>query len=105
MTVVLEVPPIPAPVFEASEVPRKLWTRDEYRRLTEDGFLEDGKVELVNGEIWDKMGQGRRHVAVVTWVFKALSEIFGFGRIQTQSSLPLSDYSEPEPDAAVLVKI
>jgi Uma2 family endonuclease len=95
-TMMLEAPP------SASEEPQKRWTRTEYRRLIAEGILQDGKVELVNGEIWDKMGQGRRHILVVTWILKALSQIFDLDRIQTQSSLPVSEYGDPEPDAALL---
>lgn len=98
MTVVLEKP-LPAP-----EEPRKRWTRTEYRRLIEMDILEDGKVELVNGEIWEKMGQGRRHIAVVTRIFKVLGFIFGFDRLQSQSSLPVSEYGDPEPDLALLAQ-
>ena len=98
MTVVLEAPP------SAPEEPRKRWTRTEYRRLITMGILEDGKVELVNGEIWEKMGQGRRHIAVVTRLFKALGFVFGFDRLQSQSSLPVGEYGDPEPDLALLAR-
>jgi len=98
MTVVLEKPLL------APEEPRKRWTRTEYRRLIEMGILEDGKVELVNGEIWEKMGQGRRHIVVVTRIFKVLGLIFGFDRLQSQSSLPVSEYGDPEPDLALLTR-
>ncbi len=94
----LEEAPIAAPD------PRKMWTRTEYRHLIEIGVLEDGKVELVNGEIWQKMGQGRRHTATVTWILNALGSIFGLLRLQTQSSLPVSEYGDPEPDVAVLAQ-
>ena len=97
-TTMLEAPPF------VPEEPRKLWTRTEYRRLIADGFLQDGKVELVNGEIWHKMGQGRRHILVVTWILKALGEVFGLERVQTQSSLPVSSDGDPEPDAALLMQ-
>jgi Uma2 family endonuclease len=82
----------------------KLWTREQYRQLIANGFLQDGKVELINGEIWEKMGQGRRHTLVVTRIFKLLGLIFGFDRIQSQSSLPVAEYGDPEPDAALLAK-
>ena len=100
MAAILEAPQTTPEDTQVS--PRKLWTRKEYRQLTEDGYLEDGKVELINGEIWRKMGQGRRHVIVVTWLLKALAPIFGIERLQTQSSLPVNEDSEPEPDIAVL---
>lgn len=97
-TTLLEAPP------SALEEPRKHWTRTEYRKLIEMGVLEDGKYELVLGEIWTKMGQGRRHIFVVMRILKALAAIFDFDRVQTQSSLPMSDDGDPEPDAVLLSK-
>jgi Uma2 family endonuclease len=96
--------PAPVSLPEGTDPPRKQWTRTEYRRMIAEGILQDGKVELVNGEIWNKMGQGRRHTLVVAWVIEALGLIFGFRRIQTQSSLAVSEYGDPEPDAAVLTQ-
>lgn len=54
MTATLEAPAktVSETMPDAADIPRKLWTRAEYRHLTEIGVLEDGKVELVNGEIW-----------------------------------------------------
>jgi len=102
MAAVLEAPALKPE--EVAVVPRKLWTRKEYRKLIDDGYLQDGKVELVNGAIWHKMGQGRKHTATVTWVYAALGKIFGFLRIQGQSSLPVSEYGDPEPDVVVLAQ-
>ena len=104
-TAILEAPRT-SPMSEPAEaiIPRRLWTRAEYRRLITDGFLQDGKVELVNGEIWDKVAQGRRHIVVVTRIFKVLGLIFGFDRLQSQSSLPVSEYGDPEPDLALLTR-
>ena len=102
MAAVLEAP---AAVPEDTQIiPRKLWTRQEYRQLITDGYLENGKVELVNGEIWQKMGQGRRHTATVTWISTALGKIFGPLRLQAQSSLPVAEDGDPEPDGAVLAQ-
>lgn len=96
----------PGVSLEALEtaVPRKLWTCEEYQQLIADGFLQDGKVELVNGEIWEKMGQGRQHIIVVAWLIEVLGQIFGFRRIQSQSSLPTDRYGVPEPDIAVMAQ-
>ncbi len=93
----------PDTAIESAEEPRKRWTRAEYRKLGENGFLDDGKYELVLGEIWKKMGQGRLHAFVVTFVIVALSAIFDPRRIQTQTSLPVGD-ADPEPDIALLAE-
>ena len=93
-----------APTAAPESSPRRLWSRREYRQLIRDGYLEDGKVELVNGEIWRKMGQGRRHTATVTWLIIALGKVFGLERLQSQSSLPVAEDGDPEPDVAVLAQ-
>lgn len=102
MAAVLEAPAVTPE--EVAIVSRKLWTRKEYRQLTEAGYLEDGKVELINGEIWEKMGQGRRHTVVVMRLIKLFGQIFGIDRLQSQSSLNTGEFSNPEPDLAVLAQ-
>ena len=99
MTIVLEAPPF------APEEPRKRWTRAEYRRLIAMGALEDGKYELVLGEVWEKMGHGRRHIAACTRLSVALSRIFDPFRVQSQASLPVTNSGDPEPDFAVLTGV
>ena len=102
MSAVLEAPAVTPE--EAAVDPRKRWTRKEYRKLIDDGYLEDGKVELVNGEIWKKIGQGCRHTTVVSWVMAVLGPIFGMKRLQCQSSLPVTEYGDPEPDVAIVAQ-
>ncbi len=107
MTTVLDRPKaayetVPVAVIESAEEPRKRWTRAEYRKLEEDGFLGDGKYELVLGEIWKKMGQGRLHIIAVMRIIKVLEAVFGYERLQSQATLPLGGYGQPEPDLSVL---
>lgn len=81
---------------------RRMWTRQDMRRLREAGLLDaDARYELIQGEIVRIMGQGRRHILAVTRIFQILGAIFGFEFVQSQGTLPLGD-EEPEPDAAVL---
>ncbi len=103
MTTVLDRPQIaPEILADLSEEPRKRWTRAEYRKLEEEGFLGDGKYELVLGEIWKKMGQGRLHIIAVMRIIKVLEAVFGYERLQSQATLPLGEYGQPEPDLTVL---
>ena len=85
-------------------MPRKLWTRADCKKLIEFGLLEETGWELIEGEIIQKMGQGRRHIFVCMQIIKVLAAVFGFDFIQSQSSLPVNDFNEPEPDAAVLTQ-
>lgn len=84
---------------------RKKWTVDECRFLVENGLLEAGKFELIEGEIIFKMGQGRLHVAVITRIIAVLTALFGAESVQSQAPIGIGEtdpYSDPEPDVAVL---
>jgi Uma2 family endonuclease len=84
---------------------RKKWTVDECRFLVENGLIDGGKFELIDGEIIYKIGQGRLHVAVITGIIAVLSALFGADSIQSQAPIGIGQsdpYSDPEPDVAVL---
>ena len=44
------------------EVPRKIWTREESHLLVELCFPNAEKLELIDGELIDRMGKKRPHV-------------------------------------------
>ncbi len=83
-------------------LPRKRWTRRECRTLQDAGLLEAGRYELLAGEIVLKMAQGRLHIFVAMRLFNLLIRLFGAEHVQSQSSVPLDDENDPEPDVAVL---
>jgi Uma2 family endonuclease len=80
------------------------WTRHEYERLTDHGFLdEDDPVELLDGLLLVKERQHSRHRTAVLLVARAVERAFGEGWfVQTQSPIVLDDRSEPEPDVCVV---
>ena len=80
------------------------WTRHEYERLIDHGFLdEDDPIELLDGLLLVKEAQHSPHRTAVLLVAKALERAFGDGWfVQTQSPIILDDRSEPEPDVAVI---
>ena len=86
------------------EVTRRRFTVDEYDRMVEVGILtKDDHVELIHGEIVQKMPIGYRHTAAVA----ALHALFVMRLgdrviVWSQGSLPLPPDSEPEPDLVVL---
>ena len=87
-----------------AERPRlRRWTRHEYARLIDHGFLEDDPVELLDGLLLVKEPQHSPHRTAVILVAKALERAFGDGWfVQTQSPIRLDDRSEPEPDVCVV---
>jgi len=80
------------------------WTRYEYERLIDHGFLdEDDPIELLDGLLLVKEPQHSPHRTAVLLVAKALERAFGDGWfVQTQSPIVLDDRSEPEPDVCVV---
>jgi Uma2 family endonuclease len=81
-----------------------IWTRLEYERLIDSGGLPpESRVELVDGDILDTPPQKSRHATAVQLSDDALRATFGRGfSVRTQLPLAIDDYSEPEPDIAVV---
>ena len=77
---------------------------DEYHRMAEAGILgPDARVELIEGEIIDMAPIGSRHAAVVRQLAHILHQNVGYQAIvSTQNPVRLDEYSEPEPDLALL---
>ena len=80
------------------------WTRHEYERLIDHGFLdEDDPIELLDGLLLVKEPQHSPHRTAVLLVAKAVERAFGEGWfVQTHSPIVLDDRSEPEPDVCVV---
>src|SRR5258705_2889710 len=80
------------------------WTRHEYERLIDHGFLdEDDPIELLDGLLLIKEPQHSPHRTAVLLVAQALQRAFGDGWfVQTQSPIIVGRRSEPEPDVCVV---
>lgn len=76
----------------------------EYCRMAETGILApDARVELINGEIIDMAPLGSKHAACVKRLGKLLNlRLDGTAIVSVQDPLRLSEFSEPEPDVALL---
>jgi len=83
--------------------PRR-WTRDEYYRMLKVGLLhEEDKVELLDGQIVEKMSRGPRHDHALTLATEVLLRLFsGTHYLRPQCAVDLSLYSQPEPDIALI---
>ncbi len=82
-----------------------LWTREKYERATELGLLgPDDRVELIEGEIVQKMPQNSPHSTALSLTLEALCLAFPVGFV-VRPHLPLNigSLSQPEPDLAVVV--
>ena len=82
---------------------RHRFTVEEYTELIEFGVLgENQRVELIRGEVVNKMPIGERHLFCVNQLNRLLNRQAGDDAIvSVQNPIRLDD-SEPEPDIALL---
>jgi Uma2 family endonuclease len=86
---------------------KRLFTRDEYYAMAETGILKpEDRVELIEGEIYRMSPIGDRHAFCVTLLSDAFSVLSAQGRVSLSAQNPvhLSDFSEPQPDLAILLR-
>jgi Uma2 family endonuclease len=83
---------------------RRLFTVHEYYQMAQAGILtEDDRVELIEGEIVQMAAIGSRHAACVDRLNQLFSaRVAERAIVRVQNPVRLSDYSEPEPDLALL---
>lgn len=88
----------------ATSPARVRWTRAEYDRLIELGFLQpDEPIELLGGELVVAEPQLSEHYTATRRVARALEVAFAAGwDVRQQGPIALDDESEPEPDVAVV---
>jgi Uma2 family endonuclease len=86
------------------QVERWIFNVDEYHRMSEAGILsEDDRIELIEGEIVKMSPIGSRHIGCVNRLNTILNRTAGqLAIISVQNPILLDDYSEPEPDIALL---
>jgi Uma2 family endonuclease len=94
MTVAVAAPP----------VERYRWTVDLYHQMIETGILgEDERIELIKGELATMSPIGAEHSGTLKKLTEMLFEqLRRRAVISVQDPLQVDDYSEPEPDLALL---
>jgi Uma2 family endonuclease len=87
-----------------AEPKTRLWKREEFYRLADQGWFARQRVQLINGEIIEMAPQGHSHTRSTQAALEALIAIFGAARIRVQMPLNAPGESDPEPDVAVTEK-
>ncbi len=79
------------------------FTVDEYEQMIDQGILaENERVELIRGEVVEKMVIGPLHCATVNRINRLLTtRLLDLAIVSIQNPIVLDD-SEPEPDLAML---
>ena len=80
------------------------FTIDEYHKMAETGILEeDERIVLIRGKIVRMPSVGTEHAAcikrIIHFLSRHLADAFIF---QVKDPIHMPDYSEPEPDIAIL---
>lgn len=101
--VVLVPPALDQPPVRNDEPTRKRWTREEYYRLAEQGWFQNQRVELIDGEIIQLSPPSPQHAFSSDEIRDLLQGVFGEGYwMRLQLPLAYGDYSQPEPDVSVV---
>jgi Uma2 family endonuclease len=88
-----------------SAVPKKhLFSVTDWHTMEELGlFLPETRAELIEGEIIDMPSVGSRHAGCVSWLNNFFnSQLPRVAIVNMQNPIQLGDFSEPQPDIAVL---
>lgn len=97
--------PIPNLNLTLEPTALKHWTVQDYHRMSEFGILaSDERTELINGQIVLMAAKGTPHVLALRLLAKVLDALLDESPVfvSTQDPIQLNDFSEPEPDLAVV---
>jgi Uma2 family endonuclease len=79
------------------------WSKAEYYRLSELGFFQGQRVELIEGKLMVMSPQNAPHAGLLFKVQVRLMSAFGSGYcVRPQLPLDLGAITEPEPDILVV---
>lgn len=80
------------------------WDVEKVRRALDAGVLsEDDRLELIEGELVEKMPQSDPHDSLLAFLGEALREVYGVGHYAKMGgAIRLATKSEPEPDVAIV---
>ncbi|MFN3594611.1 MAG: Uma2 family endonuclease [Thiobacillaceae bacterium] len=88
----------------SSTLRRHRISRRKYEQMVDaDIFGPEDRLELLDGELIEMAPQKSRHATAISLLDAALRTCFGANHhVRVQTPLALDDYSEPEPDIAVV---
>jgi Uma2 family endonuclease len=86
------------------EISKYYFSAAEFERMGEAGvFTKDARLELIEGEIVEMSPIGSRHAACVNFLNRFLTLTVGdIAFVSNQNPIRLNDFSEPQPDVALV---
>ena len=101
-TAVTEIASRPA----VQDPPRKRWTRTEYAAAEASGVFDRQRLELIDGELFNKMPKKRPHVAALALLLEWFLRVFGGRFVNSEAPIDVAPEdnptNEPQPDLIVL---
>jgi Uma2 family endonuclease len=88
----------------SAELLTRRFTVQDYHRMVDAGILrEDDRVELIRGQVVTMSPIGPPHAALVDRALRTMDRAVGDRAIvRVQGSVQLDEYSQPQPDIALL---
>jgi Uma2 family endonuclease len=96
---------LPNPTFTLEPTSLKRWTVQDYHRMSELGILDPNeRTELIAGQIALMAAKGTPHVTALRLLATTLDGLLADRDVfmSTQDPIQLDDFSEPEPDLAIV---
>lgn len=94
------------PVLLNGGAKRKRWTREELDAVERLNFFQPGAYELLEGELFEKMGKHPPHTYVLMAMLRWLRSTFGADFLHHEATIDVSPEdnptNQPQPDAVVL---
>lgn len=86
------------------QIQKHYFSVDDYYRMADAGvFPIEARVELIEGEVIEMSPIGNRHAGCVNRLCTLLNrEAHGLAIVAVQNPVRLNDFSEPQPDIALL---
>ena len=83
--------------------PRHRLTVDDFDALIASGRLADARVELIDGDLLEKVPQNPLHASLTVWLRRLLEAAYGSGyHVRDHSPLRATQHDQPEPDLALV---
>jgi Uma2 family endonuclease len=95
----------PTLTFTPEPTALKRWTVEDYHRMGELGMIHaDERTELIAGQVLFMAAKGTPHVLALRLLSITLDALLAHQAffVSTQDPIQLDDFSEPEPDCAIV---
>lgn len=84
--------------------PRRKFNERDVEKLAVMGLVSARHVELIEGDIVEKMPNNPPHAIYALWMTLALVRLYGAEYVMANFTLRIDDWNLPDPDVAVMTR-